>query len=219
MSELLNLHINSNHPSDKWNTYFDYYERHLSHYRGKSITLVEIGVQNGGSLDVWSEYFGPNSRIIGVDIDPACANLKYNKSNIQIVIGNQEDPAFWDQFLIQYPDIHVVVDDGGHTMKQQIVTLQKLFPALPLGGTFICEDTHTSYWPEYDNDHITFTDYAKKFVDVLHYDWKVNKDGFVEEEKNIAYGGLSGLYFYDSLVVFEKFGKRPMHRILSPGKR
>jgi hypothetical protein len=32
--------------------------------------MLEIGVQSGGSLEMWKSYFGPNLRYYGVDINP-----------------------------------------------------------------------------------------------------------------------------------------------------
>lgn len=33
--------------------YFDIYHRHLQHFRGKKMHLLEIGVASGGSLQMW----------------------------------------------------------------------------------------------------------------------------------------------------------------------
>ena len=49
--------------SDKWSTYLDEYERIFSEYRDKPVRLLEIGVQNGGSLEIWRQYF-PNAELI-----------------------------------------------------------------------------------------------------------------------------------------------------------
>jgi hypothetical protein len=222
MNELLKIHENVDHSSDKWSSYFDVYEKHLKHYRGKNITLVEVGVQKGGSLDMWSEYFGPNSRIIGVDVDPKCADLVYNKNNVKVLIGDQADPYFWDEFFRSNIEIDIFIDDGGHTMKQQIVTFEKVFPRLKLGGIFICEDTHTSYYEDFGGglkEPNTFLEYAKDFVDILHYDWKRETTTNLESKKRIVGNTLSGLYFYNSVVVFEKFGKEIMDRVIVEGKK
>lgn len=221
MNELMKIHENVDHPSDKWNSYFDIYHKHLNNYRNKNVTLVEVGVQNGGSLDMWSTYMRPDSKIIGIDIDPACASLVYNKSNINVVIGNQEDPKFWDQFLVTIPEIDIFIDDGGHKMRQQIVTFEKVFPKLKVGGIYICEDIHTSYWNDQGGSgykkSTSFIEYAKDFVDVLHYNWKQETNDVLEHKNKLA-TDLSGLYFYDSVVVFEKFGRVSMNRVLTPGK-
>ena len=43
--------------SDKWNLYLDIYERIFCSLRNKPISLLEIGIQNGGSLEIWASYF------------------------------------------------------------------------------------------------------------------------------------------------------------------
>jgi hypothetical protein len=52
--------------------YFDIYHRHFAGFRGQPLTMIEIGVFNGGSLRMWRDYFGPQATIVGVDINPEC---------------------------------------------------------------------------------------------------------------------------------------------------
>lgn len=208
---------NCSHRSDKWQHYFEIYERHLNKFRNNSPTIVEIGVQGGGSLEMWANYFGPNARIIGIDIDPNCANLKYDNPNIQIVIGDQADYVFWEKFNSEIGNIDICIDDGGHLANQQIVTFEKVFPQLNYGGTFICEDCHTSYWPEYDGNLFkpgTFIEYAKTYVDIVNSNWINNKHIEFHRREQIA-ENLTNICFYDSVVVFEKCGKRNNQRVFS----
>lgn len=210
---------NCNHGADKWQPYFEIYERHLNRFREKEFTLVEIGVQAGGSLEMWGNYLGPKAKIIGIDIDQNCANLKYDNPNIQIVIGDQSDPNFWDWFTQNVSNIDVIVDDGGHLMNQQIMSFEKLFPKLKLGGVYICEDCHTSYWAEYNgglHKPGTFIEYAKTYIDVLNFNWVRETHPEFDRRAKIA-DKLTNISFYDSIVVFEKYGKRNMHRV-SPTK-
>jgi hypothetical protein len=46
---------------DKWIPYLEAYEKHFGPYRalGK-IHMVEVGVQSGGSIDMWRAFFGPD---------------------------------------------------------------------------------------------------------------------------------------------------------------
>jgi cephalosporin hydroxylase len=204
------------HSSDKWEPYFEVYERHLRRFIPQKIHLVEVGVQKGGSLDMWSGYFPHHESITGIDIDPECANLVYDNPKIKVVIGDQTDPAFWDSFLASDPQIDVFIDDGGHYMDQQIVTFEKVFPHLNIGGIYICEDCHTSYMAHNGgglNRKSSFIEYAKDYIDVLHYDWKEQTTTTLEAKKKIVRDNLSGVFFYDSMVVFEKFGKRNMQRV------
>ncbi|HEY2770897.1 MAG TPA: class I SAM-dependent methyltransferase [Solirubrobacteraceae bacterium] len=122
----------------KWTHYYEAYERHLAKFVGEEVTVVEIGVYSGGSLDMWREYFGPRCRLIGVDIAEECR--AYQDDQISIEIGDQGDPEFWRAFLGRHPTIDVVIDDGGHHADQQVPTLEALLPRLSPGGVYACED-------------------------------------------------------------------------------
>ena len=89
-------------------------------FRGKKITFVEIGVLSGGSLFMWKDYFGKDARIIGVELNPDAK--KFEKEGFEIFIGNQSDENFWKDFFDKVGEVDIVLDDGGHTNFQQIVT-------------------------------------------------------------------------------------------------
>jgi hypothetical protein len=129
----------------KWRHYFDIYEQHLAQFRGRPVNMVEIGVFGGGSLEMWRHYLGKDAHIYGVDIDPETA--KFRKPGVDIVIGDQGDPAFWARFLENVPAIDVVIDDGGHLPEQQAITLECLLPHIRPGGIYICEDIHGAFQP------------------------------------------------------------------------
>jgi cephalosporin hydroxylase len=124
----------------KWQHYFEIYHRHLSKFRNKPLTIVEIGVYSGGSLEMWRDYFGERAKIIGVDIEPACK--RYERPGVQIFIGDQGDRTFWAKFREAAGSIDIVVDDGGHAPHQQIATMEELLPYMKSGGVYICEDVH-----------------------------------------------------------------------------
>lgn len=196
------------HPSDKWDQYFEAYERHLDWvlFSSNVLTLVEVGIQNGGSLEMWSKFLGPNNQIIGIDNNPECAKLRYKQDNIKIVLGDQGNPDFWDHFLRDHPSIDIFIDDAGHFMGPQILTFEKVFPRLNIGGVYIVEDTHTSYMPSNRgglNREGTFIEYSKMLMDRLHSDWNM-----LEPIKD-----LTSIHFYDSMVVFSKLGKEKMKRV------
>src|SRR6476661_3102904 len=153
----------------KWMHYFDIYDRHFAPYRGKKITVVEFGVSHGGSLQMWKHYFGRKARIIGVDIDPQCA--AFTERQVEVVIGDQENRVFLRELRDHVGPIDVVIEDGGHTMAQQINTFEMLWPAVRNGGVYLVEDLHTSYWKRYGGGYQragTFIEYAKNLVDQMH---------------------------------------------------
>lgn len=199
---------NSGHVIHKWLEYFDVYHAAFARFRGLPIKFVEIGVQNGGSLRMWRDYFGPEAHIIGVDVDPQCQELA--AEGFEIWIGDQERPEFWQDFSTQHPELDVVLDDGGHTMQQQIVTFEALFKTLRNGGTYLCEDTHTSYFPTHGGGlkrSGTFHEYVKNLIDDMHawYHAPMSQLGTVAYMAQHLYS----LSVYDSMVVMEKRKKNP----------
>ena len=126
----------------KWNHYFPIYERHFSRFRGREVHVLEIGIYSGGSLAMWKDYFGPRSRIYGMDIEPACKT--YETDSVKVFTGDQQDRGFWKKFRSEVNTLDIVIDDGGHLPEQQIVSLEELLPHLRPGGVYVCEDVHGS---------------------------------------------------------------------------
>lgn len=125
---------------DKWMHYFDIYHRHLAKFVGREVSLLEIGVYSGGSLEMWRHYFGEHCRIFGVDLQEACK--AYENAYTRIFIGDQADRAFWRGFVRDVPQVDVLIDDGGHRVEQQIATLESMLPHIRPGGVYLCEDIH-----------------------------------------------------------------------------
>lgn len=195
--------------SDKWLPYFKVYEKHFSKYVGKAPVIVEVGVQGGGSIQMWRKYFGDDAKIYGIDIDPRISEHKeHYDSNVELFVGDQASPEFWDEFLKKVPEIDIFIDDGGHTSEQQMITLHKVFPHIKMGGVFLCEDTHTSYWMGLGNPQ-TFAMYCQIVSDFVNYE-HVNGHKFEDMAKN--YYGLYSTTVYNSMVVFEKEQPMPFVR-------
>ena len=128
----------------KWDHYFEIYERFLSPIRRSNPVVVEIGVQLGGSVEMWRDYFGPATRIFGIDINP---EAKQQEDIVtRVFVGDQQDRAFLRSVLREIGAPDVVIDDGGHTANQQITAFEELYPALSENGLYFVEDTHTSLW-------------------------------------------------------------------------
>lgn len=119
----------------KYEQYLDVYEKHLSKYKDKPVKIIEFGVNQGGSLNMWKEYLGDGTKIYGVDINPNCAKL--TSENIEILIGDQEDRSFLNQVAEKIGKVDIVVDDGGHSMAQQINTFEVIFPCVKNDGVYM----------------------------------------------------------------------------------
>ena len=186
---------------DKWIHYFDVYDKHFSRYRNQDVVILEIGISQGGSLQMWKNYFGDKAKIYGIDINPNCKELE--EENIKIFIGSQSDRRFLKEVKNQIPAIDILIDDGGHTMDQQIITFEELFGSIRNDGIYLCEDVHTSYWVKYGGGYHrkgTFIEYSKNLVDLLNAYHSEQNSLKVNEFTKSA----DSIHFYDSIVVIEK---------------
>jgi hypothetical protein len=197
-NEIKQLFQNAKNKSIKWEKYFDTYEKLFKNYRNKKIIFVEIGIQNGGSLDIWSKYFSKDSTIIGIDINPDCK--KFERDNIKIFIGNQSDENFWLNFFNKIGKVDIILDDGGHTNLDQITTLVNCFKNINDEGLFVTEDTHTSYIKEYNsNKKFSFINFSKKIIDDINFRNSKEFNQFNFSLNRYIYS----VQFFESIVAFE----------------
>ena len=186
----------------KWDHYFEIYDRHFKDYQDKEVIILEIGVSQGGSIDLWKKYFGPKLRYYGIDINPKCKELE--AENVTIFIGSQSDVDFLNKVKTQIPELDILMDDGGHTMKQQIVSFENLFEKVKVGGLYLCEDNHTSYWFEFGGGMKkkgTYLEYVKNLIDVMHL-WYAGKNTSIPN-KHLK-ESIYTIHIYNSIVVIEK---------------
>ena len=193
----------------KWHHYFDIYDTHFKKFQDKYPIILEIGVARGGSLEMWNHYFDGNCFIYGIDINQECLNIpsKLNLNNIQIDIGDQSDRDFWKTYLKDKPKFDIVIEDGGHTMNQQIVTYEELIDHVDDNGVYLCEDLHTSYWKEYNGwlqKKNSFIEYSKNFVDMLNYYHIRQELGKYKPIYEKFRKTIKSVHYYDSVIVLEK---------------
>ena len=196
------------HGTDKASSdhgYTKHYELYFDSYRDFDFKFLEIGVYDGSSVKLWKEYFS-KANITAIDIDTRC--LQYADDRINIVIGDQTDAKFLQRVNNDYGSFAIILDDGGHSNKQQIISFETLFPLLLPGGIYIIEDLHCSYiknsrWDDY---YISATEYLKQLTDKVNLYGKSFR-GYKEIgsqqldyfERNIEY-----MHFYKSTCVIAK---------------
>jgi hypothetical protein len=183
--------------SIKHDSYFQVYEQVLARYVGQEITFVEVGILNGGSLFMWREYFGPRARIIGIDLNPAAR--QWSGEGFEIFIGSQSDPAFWRDFYAKVGNVDVLLDDGGHTNRQQIVTVHESVAHINDGGVILVEDVHASYIREFGNpSRFSFVNFGKHLIDSINA--RSTSAGQVPNDYSKRIYAAS---FYESIVVLQ----------------
>ena len=206
LDELAVKHGPDKGPND--HMYTSKYSLYLEQYRDIEFNLLEIGVFDGASVKMWKEYF-PKANIVALDIDSRCK--QYKEERIDIHIGDQTDKKFLIDVFNQYGHFEVILDDGGHSWKQQIILFETLFPLLTHGGLYFVEDMHTSYKSQsvWDDYHITGMNYFKNLADSINLNGKsfcgykeINGQYLDYYEKNVDY-----IHFYKSILVIGKKDK------------
>lgn len=201
--KLLDLFTSKNNSSyiNKWHHYLPIYEKYFSNYLVKDINFLEIGIADGGSLDMWSNYFSANSKIFGIDINKDCK--QFERKNIRVLIGDATDKNYLENNLFsQVNKFDIILDDGSHKMKDILNSFKYLYPKLKHGGLYIIEDLHTSYWPKFGGgikNKNNFFNLVRKIIDDMHFDFH-DKKSYNSVVRDTGYA----LHIYNSIVVIEK---------------
>ena len=190
----------------KWFQYFPAYEAHFERFRNRHVTIFEIGVGEGGSLDQWRAYFGPFAVIVGIDIYPRCRQLEGDQVHIRI--GSQTDTAFLAGIIEEFGAPDIVIDDGSHLQHHINTTFDFLYPLVAKNGVYLVEDLHAAYWPNHGGGLLrpgSFIETAKSFVDKMHADYIGGAS-----IRTSAGDRTTSVHFYDSVVVLEVGEARKM---------
>jgi len=128
-------------------TYTGMYEEILSQYKNKDCTLLEIGVQSGGSALLWSKYL-PNAKLSFSDID------QLNQVIIDMIgdkcifhLGDAYSDYGFNAIKSARPDgFDVIIDDGPHTLQSMIECIRRYLPIVKKEGYLIIEDVQDIHW-------------------------------------------------------------------------
>jgi hypothetical protein len=190
--------------SQKWTHFFEFYDELILESKikfGPNIRILEIGVQNGGSLEIWRKLFGEAAEIHGIDIDPMCSKFG-DKFNIHI--GSSADKIFLAKVRDQSSYFDLIIDDGSHHSKHQRIALEQLFGMLSPRGIYVIEDIENSYRYSKKGGYLrpsSIVEVSKRFID------QINKDFFaspVLPTFRIGVNDVSSVTFLKGLVVFRK---------------
>jgi hypothetical protein len=206
----------------KWEHYFEIYERFLSPIRHTNPVVLEIGVQLGGSVELWRDYFGDAARIYGIDNNP---EAKQQEDLItKVFIGDQRDRAFLRSVVQEIGSPDVVFDDGGHTANEQITTFEELYPVLSDKGLYFVEDTHTSLWRGQfmdRPDQQSFLQFSfARCAQLMEWTGRQENFAVLGTDQNTTLANAASEFcrttkaisFFDSMIVYERAPRRvPRH--------
>src|SRR5262245_28861100 len=141
--------------NDKYHahSYIPFYESVFMGVRHEVKQVLEIGIGyehmmkpfvpeyvQGSSLKMWRDYF-PNAKIYGIDNNDEALDGCRGLERIYTYICDQGSPlALLDLIARTGGEFDVVIDDGSHETKDQIITYKTLEPYMRRGGVYVVED-------------------------------------------------------------------------------
>lgn len=132
--------------TDKSQRYLINYDVFFKPLVNKRICLLELGVDKGGSLLLWRDYFR-KATIVGLDIN--AVSIKDASGRIHIYQGRQEDTELLDIISRETAPngFDVIIDDCSHIGELTRMSFWHLFNNhLKSGGLYVIEDWGTGYW-------------------------------------------------------------------------
>ena len=206
----------------KWDNYFAVFERFLAPIRRTNPLVLEIGIQLGGSSEMWRDYFGHATRIFAIDVDPGAK--RHEDIVTKVFIGDMQDRGFLRSVLQEIGQPDVIIDDGGHTANQQITAFEELYPAVSENGIYIVEDTHTSLWRgQYMDrqDQQSFLQFSfARCAQLMEWTGKPENFRVLGTDQNESLPNsvsefcrtTKAISFFDSMIVYERERRRvPRH--------
>jgi len=213
--------VGTTYGTDKVSThsYYTLYDKYLPILRAqKKVKMLEIGLGcdmnygPGHSLKTWHEYFKRNDRQIDfIEYDGKCIENYLANHTIDfttVYVGSQSDRAFLQSVITKSGGMYdLIIDDGGHTMTQQRVSVEELLVAVRPGGFYVTEDLQTSHIPMYMDTKPLMADvvghWAKSLANDLPYD-PVLVSGEVDQAKAVYTSMISSVECAREMCVITK---------------
>lgn len=205
--------------------YLPVYESALSSFRSQPIRMLEIGVDRGGSMQMWRRYLHPESIIVGIDINPAAQQFDDPSQQLHVRIGDQQDVSFLQDVVTEFGPFDVILDDGSHMTSHMVQAFRYLFPrGLASGGAYMVEDIGTNYQRPWRDSSMTFVDFTKWLIDAMHAHYQVtarpdlnfrvgDSHRLTELSVPLATTLIEKVEFYDSIALIHRAkGCREMPR-------
>ena len=135
----------------KWTSYLPAYEQHFAHLRGApEVRVLELGVQSGGSLRMWLEYFGPTSSVAGADVDPR--TRAHESTRVRIFVGDVGKTDFLQALCTNAGPFDMILDDASHFIWHQRSAFTFLYHnclRADRRSVYVVEDIGSNYYPKY----------------------------------------------------------------------
>ena len=151
MTTLKNLVNNWHTDKDTVHSYLDLYNNLLLDKKNTAKNVLEVGIQHGGSIKLWSDFF-TNATVHGLDITNGSNIVSDIKNNDKIILYTDTDAYNEDNFnrlfLNNGLKFDFLLDDGPHTLESMIQFINLYSKVMTDDGILIIEDVQDISWIE-----------------------------------------------------------------------
>ena len=140
---------NSRTDKNTVHSYLPLYQQLLINKKETAKNVLEVGIQNGGSIKLWSDFF-KNATVYGLDIindDCIWDGIKYNE---KIILHTSSDAYHNDFFTSNFLNKNIkcdfMLDDGPHTLDSMKQFIKLYSNIMTNDGILIIEDVQSWDW-------------------------------------------------------------------------
>lgn len=142
-----------------YHKYCDFYQSHLPK-RDFSGRLLEIGVWEGASIQMWKEWY-PLADIVGIDIE-----IRTQIEGVTLIEMDASDP----KKLSTLGNFDIIIDDASHMCSHRQIAFNQLYKnQLNSGGIYAMEDVQTSFWDQYRDTSETTYDMMMRYHNRIEF--------------------------------------------------
>lgn len=173
---LIELINNSRTDKNTTHSYLETYEALFHKKRATTLNVLEIGVQDGGSIKLWHDYF-PNATVYGLDIRKIrdMWDVLKNKPRIKLGCFDAYDQTVFDtQIATLNTKFDILIDDGPHTLESMFFFIDNYCKMLSDDGILVIEDVQSIDW--INELKMRVPNDLQEFIEI--YDLRINKNRY-----------------------------------------
>lgn len=141
MATLLSLVDHTKTDKESRHNYLTVYEKLFSPIKETVKTVLEIGIDKGGSIELWRQYF-LQAEITGIELQPDTVFLQEDRLHLSFNTN-----AYTMQTVDSLQgSFDILIDDGSHILQDLLFVLQVYSCKLTKTGILILEDICCDSW-------------------------------------------------------------------------
>ena len=168
---------NSRTDKNTIHSYLSLYQKLLITKKETAKNELEVGIYNGGSIKLWSDYF-TNANVYGLDIMNIENVWKGIKNNEKIILHTSTDAYDNDFFINHFLNKNIkcdfMLDDGPHSLKSMKQFIKLYSQIMTDDGILIIEDVQSWNWIDILKNEVP--ENLKQYVKI--YDLRKNKNRY-----------------------------------------